>query len=98
MATSDARIIEQRIGIFLGYGTFVCTMIVGIGLAQQAFTLQRWPVNLVAVGIVGFMVLPVIRVLMMLGWFARTHDSAMILVVMIVLVFVATGAIVGILW
>lgn len=93
----DSRL-QLRLEQLLRYGTILWTVVIVIGVLLDLVMETGLPVNLVTIGILGFIALPVIRILMMVMHYAATRDNAMLRVTGGVLTLVILGAILGIIW
>lgn len=90
--------LENTLARLLGRGTFMCSCILGIGILLDIFAISLTSFDLVEIGIVGFILLPILRLVTMLVSYAASRDVPMIRVVATVLTLVVIGACVGILW
>jgi uncharacterized membrane protein len=89
---------ESQLAHLLDYGTWIGTLLIAVGLVWPAAGLNfvPWPMPLVAMGVIVLIALPVIRVLVMLWNFVRTHERRFALLALLVLVIVAIGLAIGI--
>lgn len=90
--------LESELGMLLKYGTIVCSAIILAGIVQDLLEITTGPIDLVTVGIAGFILLPILRLIAMLRRYLSEKDVPMILVIGIVLALVAVGALAGLLW
>lgn len=89
------RSLENRLAGVLRYGTLVASVTIAAGMVLNEVTPTASVPDLVTVGIVGFIVLPVLRLGMMLIHYHSTRDLPIFQVVAIVLFLVAAGLILG---
>lgn len=89
---------ELQLERLLKYGTIFCSVVIIIGVVLDALGMALGPFDPVMVGIVGFIALPVIRVLSMLAHYASSKDKPMTQVTALVLTLIATGLVLGIFW
>ena len=97
------RDLENLLATVLQVGTAAAVATIGVGMALNLgglnptlllpFTTTR--VGFLALGIVGIIVLPVLRVVISLWYYARHDDRNMVIVVATVLAFIAGGLLVG---
>lgn len=92
------RSLENILARVLGIGTFVCSCTLAIGLLLDITSISLAKIDLVTIGIVGFILLPILRLVVMLARYVTNRDAPMMRVVATVLTLVMVGAIVGTLW
>ena len=85
---------EGLLAGLLRYGTWLASAVIGLGLALSLVGLSG--AQVVAVGVVLFIALPVLRVLVMLAVFLRDRDYRLALVAAIVLMTIVAGFVIGI--
>ncbi len=95
---TDQHQLETELGSLLKYGTIICSVVILAGIIQDLLDFDLAGIQLVSVGIVGFILLPILRLLTMLKSYLAERDLSMIRVVSIVLGLVFVGAIAGLLW
>lgn len=95
---TDQHQLETELGALLKYGTIICSVVILAGIIQDLLDFDLAGIQLVSVGIVGFILLPILRLLTMLKSYLAERDLPMIRVVSIVLGLVFVGAIAGLLW
>lgn len=93
----DSRL-QLQLEQLLRYGTTLCSVVIALGVLLDSIMQPGPPVDLVKIGILGFIALPVIRILRMLMHYASARDVAMVRVAGGVLTLVIVGAILGIIW
>ena len=84
---------EGLLAGLLRYGTWLASAVIGLGLALSLVGLSG--VQVVAVGVVLFIALPVLRVLVMLAVFMRDRDYRLAIVAAIVLMTIVAGFAIG---
>ncbi|HEY2686014.1 MAG TPA: DUF1634 domain-containing protein [Steroidobacteraceae bacterium] len=96
--TDGMRPMESQLAHLLDYGTWIGTLLIAVGLVWPAAGLNFGPrpMPLVTLGVIVLIALPVIRVLVMLWNFVRTHERRFALLALLVLVIVAIGLAIGI--
>lgn len=96
--------LERRLAVLLQYGTCLACAIVGVGLALGACIsagvlgpaeASTGPAA-VTLGVALFILLPVLRLMLMLGVFLRQRDYRYSLISAIVLVIVGAGCALGV--
>lgn len=92
---NQSRSLEHNLAYLLKYGTLICWLVIGAGVLLKAADIATPGFDLVSIGIVGFILLPILRLVCMLIAYLRTKDRAMIRVVTIVLCLVLTGLVAG---
>lgn len=90
--------LETQLERLLRIGTITFSVIIATGVLIDAVEALSAPVDLVTIGIVGFIVLPVLRLISMLAHYLSTKDIPMMRVVGIVLTLVIAGVALGIVW
>lgn len=95
---TDQHQLETELGTLLKYGTIICSAIILMGVVQDLLDIELGGIQLVALGIAGFILLPILRLLTMLKCYLSEKDLPMVRVVGIVLGLVMVGAIAGLLW
>lgn len=90
--------LESELERLLKYGTIACSALITVGVLLDVLDANLLSVDLVNVGIVGFIALPVLRVLAMLRHYRGMRDVPMMRIVGIVLALVMAGLVLGILW
>lgn len=90
--------LESQLERLLKYGTIACTAIIAIGVLMDVLDTNPTSIDLVTLGIIGFIALPVVRIIAMLHNYVSTKDIPMVKVVAIVLTLVIAGLILGIFW
>jgi uncharacterized membrane protein YhaH (DUF805 family) len=104
IARAGARL-EHWLAALLHYGTWIATGTIALGLAIALVVMQTplpgaaHPVSagmpVVTVGIALFILLPVMRLILMLGVFLHQRDYRFSAIAALVLVIVAAGLVVG---
>ncbi len=84
---------ENLLAAMLRYGTWLASGVIGSGLAMSLVGLSGEQV--VAAGVVLFILLPVLRVLVMLAVFLRNRDYRLALLAAIALMTIVTGFAIG---
>ena len=84
---------ELLLAGLLRYGTWLASGVTGLGLAMSLAGVEGTAV--VAVGVVLFIALPVLRVLVMLGVFIVDQDYRFVLVATVVLISILAGLVLG---
>lgn len=90
--------LEPRLARLLNYGTWICSATIAIGVILNALEFELPSVDLVTVGIVGFIALPVIKLFTMLAHYVSYRDVPMVRVVTVVILLVTAGLILGTIW
>lgn len=90
-----SRTLENQLERLLTFGTVLCTLVIAIGVLLDSIDAKS-PVNLVAIGVIGFIALPVLRILTMLRHYTLSRDIPMTRVVALVLGLVTVGLILGV--
>lgn len=90
------RSLENRLAGLLRYGTLVASVTIAAGMVLNEVAPKDSVPDLVTVGIVGVIVLPVLRLGTMLIHYHSIRDLPIFRVVVIVLVLVAVGLVLGI--
>ena len=88
--------LEITLGNLLKYGTLTLWILISLGVLLNAADISTPGIDLVTIGIVGFLVLPTVGLIAMLRTWLAGRDHAMARVVVIVLALVVSGLIVGI--
>ena len=94
--TSDASTagrLEKRLATMLNAGTWLASIIIGVGLA--AILLGTDGTTIVAAGVAVFLCLPVLRVILMLAAFLRARDAPFVAAATLVLAIIAISVAVG---
>lgn len=93
---------ERLIAALLGYGTWIATAIITVGLVVNLFPgldatfLPGISAHgIMKTGIVLFILLPITRVILMLTFFLRIHDHVYTAISALVLAFIAIGFLVS---
>ena len=102
---NDARL-ELLLARLLHYGTWMATAVIGVGLSLAFFEPHARAtalaassgMRIVTVGIAGFILLPVLRVILMLIVFVRARDYHFIAITAIVLIIILMGFAIGMYW
>jgi uncharacterized membrane protein len=84
---------ELLLAGLLRYGTWLASGVTGLGLAMSLAGVEGTAV--VAVGVVLFIALPVLRVLVMLGAFIVDQDYRLVLVATVVLITILAALVIG---
>lgn len=92
---SGHRQLETSLGNLLKYGTLALWIVTSLGVLLNALDISIAGIDLVTVGIVGFIILPTLALIAMLRNWLAAGDRAMVSVVMIVLALVITGLVAG---
>lgn len=95
--------LEQWLASLLHYGTWIATATIAVGLALALSALHTHGsahaaaagMSVVTVGIALFILLPVMRLILMLGAFLHQRDYRFSAIAALVLVIVAAGLLVG---
>lgn len=90
--------LEPRLARLLNYGTWICSATIAIGMLLNALKIEQPSIDLVTVGIVGFIALPVIKLFTMLAHYVSSRDVPMVRVVTVIILLVVTGLVLGIIW
>ena len=78
------------------YGSWVASMVIGLGLAMAMVNLATLPaMRMVTAGIALFILLPVLRVALMLGVFLRRRDYRFSAIAALVLTIIFLGFALG---
>ena len=85
---------EGLLAGLLRYGTWLASAVIGLGLALSLVGLSG--AQVVAVGVVLFIALPVLRVLVLLAVFLRDRDYRLAIVAALVLMTFVAGFAIGI--
>lgn len=85
---------EGLLAGLLRYGTWLASAVIGLGLALSLVGLSG--AQVVAVGVVLFIALPVLRVLVLLAVFLRDRDYRLAIVAALVLMTIVAGFAIGI--
>ena len=88
--------LESQLERLLKYGTFIFSAIIAMGVLLDSLDAKPIPIDLVSLGIIGFITLPVVRLVVMLRHYVLSHDIAISRVVALVLVLVVAGMILGV--
>lgn len=94
----QSNFLETRLEQLLKYGTILCSVVIAVGILADMLIAQSLRIDLVTVGIIGFIVLPVVRILVMLCHYVKANDIPMVRVVALVLALVIAGVVLGIVW
>lgn len=89
------RSLESTLAKLFKCGTWLWWLVIGTGVFLKAADVATPGFNLVSIGIVGFILLPVLRLISMLVAYLRARDRAMIRVVTLVLCLVLAGLVAG---
>ena len=84
---------EWLLAGLLRYGTWVASGVTGLGLALSLVGVEG--ARVVAAGVALFIVLPVLRVLVILGAFILNRDYRLVLVTTVVLLTILAGLVIG---
>lgn len=98
--------LERRLARLLQVGTVVITAILGLGILMHSTGMDSgiripatdWHLDLMVVGIAGFIVLPVLRVVVMLEAYLREQDRILALFAGLVLTIIAAGVVAGVMF
>ena len=94
--TDGDRRLESALAMLLEWGTAIACAVVGIGLAVQAFAgAEAAGLRIVTGGLIGFLALPVLRLLAVLGVLLRRRDSAFAGIAGLVLAIIAVAFAIG---
>lgn len=96
MMQSDS--LQTQLEQLLKYGTILCSVVIAVGILVDMLNAQSLRIDLVTVGIIGFIVLPVVRILAMLWHYVKANDIPMVRVVALVLALMIAGVVLGIVW
>ena len=92
------RSLETHLERLLRFGTITFSAIIAMGVLADAVNAFSAPIDLVTFGIVGFILLPVVRLSRMLAHYISAKDIPMKWVVGIVHMLVIAGVVLGIVW
>ena len=95
MAPDETPLLERQLAALLQAGTWAASGIIAAGLLLQSLG-WRAPLDLVGVGIVSFILLPVLRVLVMCGSYLQDRDTRMAAIAATVLGLMLVGFLVGV--
>lgn len=93
-AHDEDRPLSRRIAVLMRVGTIIAAVLLGAGVALGAVGAQLANTLLLVAGCMTLVLLPVARLLLMAGHFART-DKLFLWISVLVLALVITGAAVG---
>jgi hypothetical protein len=103
-AASNAPRLEQYLAGLLYYGTLVAASTVAAGLAMTLLGpwARSWPsatavvgAHIMTVGIALFILLPIMRLILMLGVFLHQRDYRFSVIAALVLMIVVAGSMIG---
>jgi uncharacterized membrane protein len=86
--------LESLLAGLLGYGTWLASGVIGLGLVMPLTGLSG--THVVAAGVALFIALPALRVLLMLAVFIRERDNRLVAVTAVVLMTILAGLAIGI--
>jgi uncharacterized membrane protein len=92
--TKRVSTLERLLAKLLGYGTWIASFIVAMGIAR-AFV-DASDVRLMKAGIGCLILLPVLRVLLMMFVFLRERDYRLAIAAALVLAIIVVGVIIGV--
>jgi uncharacterized membrane protein len=84
-----AAVLDRRVALVLGAGTWIASALIGAGLLLPAGT------ELVNAGVALFIALPIVRVALMLAEFLRRRDYRIALIAASVLAVIVAGIVLG---
>lgn len=94
---------DRLITSLLLYGTWLASALIALGLLLMAFEplpvsgeRQLYGHEIATLGVVSFILLPIMRVLLMLGIFLAERDYLYALIAVLVLAIIATGTLLAI--
>jgi uncharacterized membrane protein len=94
--------LERRLAALLQYGTWAASLIVAVGCVLALFShgvsvaaANGYGPRIVTAGIALFILLPVLRLMLMLGVFLHQRDYRFSVVTLLVLLIVFTGCVIG---
>lgn len=95
--------LERRLAVLLKYGTWVASLMIAAGflLTQRASYTGTHPaasvqgMHIVTAGIALFILLPILRLMLMLGVFVHQRDYRFCVVTTLVLLIVFAGCVIG---
>jgi uncharacterized membrane protein len=82
-------VLERRVALVLGAGTWLASAVIGAGMVLPAGT------TIVNAGVALFIALPVVRVLVMLVEFLRRRDYRIAIIAAAVLAVIVLGIVLG---
>jgi uncharacterized membrane protein len=88
--------LEKRIAFLLHYGTLLASALIGLELVLTLTGAGARNVDFATIGIVTFILLPILRVLLMLAGFLRERDYRLAGVASLVLAIVLAGFLIGV--
>jgi Protein of unknown function (DUF1634) len=102
-STAGRAALERRLAALLKYGTWLASLMIAAGfvLAQGASYTRLGPaasacsMHIAAAGIVLFILLPVLRLILMLGVFLHQRDYRLSVVTLLVLLIVLAACVIG---
>jgi uncharacterized membrane protein len=92
--TKRVSALERLLAKLLGYGTWIASFIVAIGIAR-AFV-DANDVRMMKAGIGCLILLPMLRVLLMLFVFLRERDYRLAIAAALVLAIIVAGVVIGV--
>ncbi len=94
----QSHTLDVQLERLLKFGTIVYSVVIAIGVVLNELGIDLGRLDFIVFGIVGFIALPIVRLLAMLGYYMKCNDIPIMRVVALVLTLVAVGVMLGIVW